>query len=251
MRATEAPAPATVGDVMDILSVTPHSYKMLPQANALLASHFNMPAHEILIDTLADAKNIHAFCLNLGTGKYKPNAISTYRKHVQFLVNTAKRRGWKPGNAAPEAWRNLLALSQKHRCSSLAKEMSALRAKPQDVTIADVDDWIQQRGRDGFNFESATKNRTAFWRMLREVGCTSQRPMCLIRDRNYGVNLEDFPLALKQEVLSLLAWKTKEYARGRSKKARHRPVTAKNLEGMICRLYGYFTRVRPDAMRGN
>ncbi len=56
--------------------------------------------------------------------------------------------------------------------------------------------------------------------MLREVGCTSQLPMCLVRDKNYGVKLEDFPQALKQEVLELLAYKTREYVPGRSKKAR-------------------------------
>ena len=72
--------------------------------------------------------------------------------------------------------------------------------------------------------------------MLRETGCTSKLRTCLIRDRAYGINLEDFPPALKQEVLDLLAWKTKEYAPGRSKKARIRPVTARNLKGFICRL---------------
>ena len=197
----DAPAvslPETVGDVMDILSLTTHSYKMLPQTNTLLAIHFNMPAEKILLDIL-DERNINSFCL--GLGKYKANAVSTYRKHVQFLLNTAKRNGWKPGQFVPQAWRELLALSRKHGCSSLAKAMSALRSKPQDVSIQDVEDWTLQRGRDGFNCLHAKRNRTVFWRLLREVGCTSQRPLCLIRDKNYGIKLENFPPAFRQEVL--------------------------------------------------
>jgi hypothetical protein len=249
----DAPAvsfPKTVGDVMDILATTTHSYKMLSQTNILLANHFDMPPEQILLDTLADEKNIHAFCLRLETGKYKPNAVNTYRKHVQFLVNTAKRHGWKPGKAVSQEWRKVLDASMQRGCSTLAKSMSGIRAKPEDVTIADVEEWAKQRGRDGFSFGSATQRRTKFWRLLHELGCTSQRPMCLIRDKNYGVKLEDFPESLKQEVLSLLAWKTREYAPGRSRKARHRLVTAKTLQAMICRLYGYATLIKTNEIGG-
>jgi integrase len=56
---------------------------------------------------------------------------------------------------------------------------------------------------------------------------------------DYGVPASELPEPLASEVKQLLVWKQAKYMRGRPQWTRHRPVTAKLLEKVICRLFGF------------
>jgi len=80
--------------------------------------------------------------------------------------------------------------------------------------------------------------------MLNRRAWGRQLPTCLLREKNYGVPLEQFPPPLKGEVVELLRWKQAEYAFDRPKDARHWPVTSKRLQHVICALLGFVVNVR-------
>lgn len=71
--------------------------------------------------------------------------------------------------------------------------------------------------------------------------------MCIVREKDYGIPLEDFPVELKRQVRELLRWKRAEYSRGRPKSGHHREITSKRLEHVICALYGFTVNIRGES----
>lgn len=56
--------------------------------------------------------------------------------------------------------------------------------------------------------------------------------------------MQHFPAQLRKEVEALLKWKQAEFAPGRPRKARQRPVTAEGLKSCIQQLYGFATQIQ-------
>jgi integrase len=129
------------------------------------------------------------------------------------------------------------------KCEELAIHLSQIRKKPQDVTIEDVDAWVQQVIMDDQTYRGATSQKGRFWRLLRACGCTEQLPLCLTREKGYGIPLDKLPTQLKREVTELLSWKGAEFALGRRNSARIRKVSSDGLRHTICQLYGFATSI--------
>jgi hypothetical protein len=125
----------------------------------------------------------------------------------------------------------------------MVKEVARVRTMPEDVTIPDIENWVESKIDQERSYGWTRVMRKRFWRLLRDCGCTVQTPMCIVRESNYGVPLEQFPADLRNEVLALLKWKQAAYSLNRSKHGRHRAVTAKNLRKVISLLYGFAVNV--------
>ncbi len=98
----------------------------------------------------------------------------------------------------------------------------------------------------GLSFRHATSTKTRFWRLLRDAGCTDQTPICILREKNYGIPIDSFPADLRREAIELLKWKQAAYAMDRPRGGQHRPVTAKRLRHVLCALLGYAVNVREE-----
>jgi len=126
-----------------------------------------------------------------------------------------------------------------------------MRKAPKDVTIEDVDAWAETRVQHDHSFYSVRKEKTWFWRLLRDCGCTELTPLCILREKHYGLPIDQFPPGLKKEVLELLRWKRAEYSVGRPKGGRLREVSSKLLQQIICEVAGYAAHVREESEIGS
>lgn len=234
--------PRTLADLLEILGeIPPREFPMLRSTCSMLGTYLDKPVDQITIDSVNESRS--GFRPFLESRTYAENSIRTYVNHVRILLKSASEFGWKPDDAVPEQWRGVLALAGEKKCADVAKYLARIRKTPHEITIEDVDHWAYLRVQQGISYEEARRRKALFWRLLRDCGCTEQTPMCIVREKNYGVPLEQFPSGLKKEVLELLRWKQAEYSVDRPKGARHRPVTAKRLEELICQVLGFATNV--------
>ena len=197
---------------------------------------------QILLDSVNDTRD--GFPPFLRSRKYAASSVRSYLNFRRILLKSAQEFGWDPSQAWPEAWRGVLAIAAERKCADIVKDLARVRTRPPDVTIDDVDRWVEMKIAQDRSYSWAVSRKKRFWRLLRDCGCTEQTPKCILRESNYGVPLEQLPPDLKAEVLALLKWKQAPFALDRPKYAHHREVTAKNLRKVIGQLYGFAANVR-------
>ncbi len=227
----------------------PPQLRMLRSTCAQFAAYQNTAPEQITINAMDQNKG--GFRAYLETRKYKENSVRTYVNFVRILLNYARVLGHDLSREVPEAWREVLALSNAQRCGAIALHLMRTRKDPRDVTIEDVNSWLAMISREGLAFLYAQKKTTHFWRILRECGCTNQNPMCFVREKRYGVRLRDFPPRMKQEVTDLLKWKCADYSIDRPKNGHHRAITSKFLQQVFCTLLGYALNIRNETQIGS
>jgi len=229
--------PKTLDDLLNIWANQPTpQLPMLRTTCSLLAAYIGAPTDRISIDSVRDARE--GFRTFLAGRKYKENSVRTYVNHVRILLKSARKYGWKP-TEVPEAWRGVFAIASTQKCVCITRHLARLRKSLNDVLVEDVDQWVDQRTKNGYSYRQAQLNGTRLWRILRDCGYTGQLPKRFLREKNYGIALEQFPPDFKREIQTLLAWKQAKSSLDRPKGARHRPVTSKLLEHFICGMYGY------------
>jgi hypothetical protein len=214
---------------------------MLRTTCARLADFFQMSVEDISIDAVDRSRK--GFRPFLEGRQYGENSVRTYVNHVRILLNSASAAGWQPTDPTSEEWRRVIAIAAEKNCTDVARHLAAIRKSPREVTIEDVDQWVHVAAQRGLAYRSATARRSCFWRILRDCGYAKKLPVCILREKNYGIAIEDFPADLKKEVTDLLKWKQVPYAWDRPKGARHRPPTAKRLAHVISALYGYAVNI--------
>jgi hypothetical protein len=236
----------TLGDLLELLEKNPPpELPTLRTTCCRLVDYLDgKPIDQVTVDSVCE--NRDGFRAFLKGRNYKENSIRSYVNHARILINSARELGWRPNEAVPEEWRGVLALAAGKRCAEIVIYLARIRKMPKDVTIEDVDQWAQIRIQQGLSFDRARSKKTWFWRLLRDCGCTKQTPKCILREKNYGVPIKQFPLRLKKEVLELLRWKRAEYSLDRPKDGRHREVTSKRLRQVICAVVGYAINIRDE-----
>ncbi len=239
---TQTQAPTTVASLLDILADDPpKAFPMLKTTCTHLSAFFNRPVAEILLDSVELEKD--GFRRFLESGKRPRNSVRTYTNHARMLLNLAREHGWTPGDAVSERWSEVYELSKQQKCSKLVRHLARIRRTPNDVSIADVERWTQERVRQGSVYVYQRAVVRQFWRILQQCKCTTLSPDVMFRQERYGIPLKDFSSGLKAEVEGLLTWKQAASAAGRPKGARVRPVTAKSLELVISALVGFAAKV--------
>src|SRR6266481_6581167 len=108
------------------------------------------------------------------------------------------------------------------RCSShvetgIAKHLAQMRKMPRDVTIEDVDGWVQMKVQQGASYRHARIKKTWFWRILLDGGYTKHTPDFILRGKDYGIPVGQLPPGLRAEVNELMRWKQAAYSSGRPK----------------------------------
>jgi Phage integrase family len=237
--------PKTLGNLMKIWAQDPpRQHAMLRTTTARLADYLETPVEDIPIETVERSRR--GFRAFLEGRKYGENSIRTYVNHVRILLDIARAAGWELQDSMSEEWKRVLGLTDDRRCKELVWHLISIRKTPHEVTTEDVDEWVRSAAQRGFAYRSATKRRSAFWRILRDCGYAQKLPPCILREKNYGISIAEFPSDLKQEVTELLKWKQDFYRYDRPKGARHRPPTAKRLRHVICALYGFAVNVKGE-----
>ncbi len=237
--------PKTLRDLFDIFAANPpKSLSMLHATWSVLAGYLQMSADQITIDSVFD--NSDGLSRFLESRKYAKNSVRSYGNYVRILLRKAEEFGWNPDEAFPEAWRGVLALAPEHKCADMTKHLARRRKTPADVTIEDIDGWVQMRTEQGRSYKYMQSKKTSFSRLLRICGYTELTPILLIREKGYGIPLDQLPPDLNRELAELLRWKQAVYSNGRPKDARHRKATARNLRQVTCGVTGYAINVRGE-----
>jgi hypothetical protein len=244
--AVEVRSPETLADLLDIFAENPPpEFPTMRTTCARLSDYLDMPVGQITIDSVNETRD--GFRPFLEGRKYANNSIRTYVNHARRLLKSATQFGWKPDESMPEEWRGVLALAEESSCADLAKYIAKMRKSPQEVTIEDVDGWVEICIQNRLSQEYSENKRTWFWRLLRDCGCTEQTPLCLLREKRYGIPLEQFPVGLGKEAAELIRWKGAEYSAKRPKGGRHRKVTSTHLKYLIQALFGYAINIRGES----
>lgn len=126
----------------------------------------------------------------------------------------------------------------------LVRHLSALKPKPRDVALVDVDDWLESRVRAGFTMPQTRNARLWFWRMVFNSNPADATASGNPRQVRYGVPLDKLPPVLKRELQDLLKWKQATFSPDRPKHGQHREVTALHLQRLFCGLFGYASAIR-------
>jgi integrase len=243
--ANQLQSPKTLGDLLHILRENPPpEFPTMCTTCARLSSYLDKLIDQITIDSVNQTRD--GFRPYLESRRYAESTVRTYVNHTRLLLKSAGEFGWEP-KPVQEEWRSVLALAQERKCADLAKYLAGIRETPRDVTIEDVDGWVEICIQKRLSQEYSENKRTWFWRLLRDCDSTDQTPLCLIREKNYGVPLEQFPEGIRREVVELLRWKSAEYSAKRPKGGRHRAVTSTNLKYLIQALYGFAANIRGES----
>jgi integrase len=236
----------TIGGLLDILSKNPpRAFSMLRTTCSMLGTYLETPATQVPIDSIH--KNKDGFRPFLQNRKYAENSIRTYVNHLRILLKIAREFGWKPSEEVPQAWRDVLSAAAYNKCEDIAKHLAEMRKMPRDVTIEDVDSWVQMKVQQGASYRHARTKKTWFWRILLDGGYTKHTPDFILREKDYGIPIGQLPLGLRAEVNELMRWKQAAYSSGRPKDGRHRAVTSNNLRQLVCGLIGFAINIYCEA----
>lgn len=228
----------TLGSLLEALSKDPPQILPMLKATAvLLTRYFNKQPSEILLDSVRE--ELDGFRRFIEENRYKKNSVRTYLNHARILLRSASKLGWKPGRFVPEMWQHVYEISKSRGLSRLVMHLARLRSSPKDVTIADVDRWVQRKTQEGRWYVHQRILASRFWQLLLECDCTELDLSSVLRHPDYGMPLQEFPAPLRAEVEELLRWKQAAVAFDRPKGARIRAVTARSLQQLISRLAGY------------
>ena len=242
--ATPAPAPTTLHDLMVLLEKNPPKhYRMLRSTAAVVAAKFfNLSLEAITLDRVAEMRG--QFRRRLEAEKYTENSVRSYVNYVRILIRISRNLGWRPGQNLPQEWQRILPLARKRKCADIVHYLAQTTKSPKDVTINEMEEWLDVRLQEGLKYNGQRDKKNRFWRLLKDCGWHANLPISIVRVASYGIRLDQCPEPLKSEVTALLKWKTEPFAYKRLPGFQVRQVTAEVIEETFCRLLGFAVKIR-------
>jgi integrase len=237
----------TVHDLLMALNEHPPSeYPMLRSTAARLSEFYGRPTEEIKLDLLPE--DIDGFRDHLTGLRYKKNSVRSYVNFAHRLIASAKELGWEPAPPClPAGWDPLLTDATEAGCRRLLRYLANKGLSPAAVEQADLDEWVQIEVKRGASYLKAQGRATRMRRIIVRGGFTSKLEVNKVQKAAYGIPMEKFPETLRAEIEEVLRWKQDRFVPSRPKKAKVRPVTARCLEGVFSRLYGFVVNVEDIA----
>ncbi len=211
-----------------------------------VSNFLNVPLEQLEIDVLVgldpDFRNY------LKERRYKEGSVRSYSNFVSILLKAAKELGWEPRQSQFfEAWKAIAdAMPPRSYCRGIIAYSIRHGKAPSRFCDDDLDAWGQTLLDNGRSYIYVTAVKGNFRRALVKSGFSTRLPhlCCTSHKRStYAIPVECFPATLRAEVEKLLKWKQDEYAEGRPRRQRLRPISANKLATCIARLYGVVTRI--------
>ena len=238
----------TLQDLVLALEFDPQ-ISMLKTTAGRVSACLGLPLNQLAIDVLVDLGP--AFTGYLKAQHYKPNAVRAYRNYTNILLRKARELGWEPSKPiVPGEWQTIFtALGGLPSFNRILRFAIRNGKNPSQFCDRDLDAWENEMVKAKLSVRSAQQVTRRFRRALIQLRLAEQVPNITSSRRGgqfrYGVPLKLLPESLRNEVQILLDWKQAPYEEDRPHRAKHRKITAKHLEAIITRLYGFITNVRP------
>ena len=224
--------------------------KMLRTTAGHVSNFLKVPVEQLEIGALVDIGP--EFTLYLTERRFKRDSVRSYSNFAAMLLRAAKDLGWaSPQPEVPDEWKAILAVMQQHRpgnkrgqyygCAKIIRYAIRLGRSPSQFCDEDLNTWCEAQLKRGRSYEYMNSVRSNFRRALTKNGLTEKLPAIRTAHKYtpYGIPLRSFPARLRTEVEALLRWKQAVFAPGRPRRGKHRAVTAKHLEDVITRFYGF------------
>lgn len=228
----------TTGDLLTALKQDPPaSFGMMKTTCGHLGTYLNLPGDQIALDMVEATKA--GFRHFLASRNYAENSIRGYVSQVGSLLKAARKFGWDPDLAISNIWKDLLTRAAENEAMGLTKHFSRITTDPSEITIEALEQWEDSKIQQGTYHTSARRARNRFVRFLHRAGWTSLNPPGMQNKENYGIPVRLLAPGLRGEVEALLKWKQAEFAPGRPKKGKIRPVSAQKLREFFGELAGY------------
>jgi hypothetical protein len=182
---------------------------------------------------------------------------------IDLLLKEAVRLGWVPDQFLSDTWRSFLPEAQRQRCAELVRHFALQGLEAGDLTRHEINVWINRNVQERvYSFSTAWLMASQFTTILLGRGYSNVDQIAAARLGRYGKPLKDFPEPLKTRVEEFISFRLRradgtgdpdEDEEGdwddddvdapmpKSRK-QIRVVSAKKLEGAICRLYGFLCR---------
>jgi len=239
----------TVCDLLAALSGD-NQIRMLRTTAGHISDCLNIPLDQLTIDALVGLAP--KFTTYLVGRRHARNSIRSYCNYAGLLLRRARELGWTPKQPpqASEAWAPITAaVAEIPGARGIPCFATNIGKIPSTLTDDDLNNWRKMMLAQKRGYHYVDRVVRDFRRQLARAGLASNLPQVSnwkpATANRYFIPLNDFPPSLRQEVLNLLTWKQAPYARGRLPKSRLRPVSARNLESSITRLYGFVVNILP------
>jgi integrase len=233
----------------DLLAELPRDKQlaMLRTTAGHIAAFLNASIEKLPIQALVGVTQ--EFRAYLKQNRYKRNAANSYCNYAGALLRKARELGWvEDSSEIPKEWKAIAsAMKVLHGAGGIINFAIARGKTPATFNDDDLSNWARMMLNQDKCYEYIRRLPHDFRRVLQNIGFADSVPGIFNNWKSvppYFVPLRDFPPTLRQEVSDLLQWKQSAYVQTKRKK-RLRPVSARNLQAAITRLYGFLTNVRP------
>lgn len=246
-----AQPPSTVHELLESMgSLTgdQSQLSMLRTTAAKLSEFSELALDKLPIEFLIEVTQTFAFYLK--TRRYSPNTIRTYCRYARQLLHFAEELGWSSEKGPVAlAWESIIAALKKIPRSTRGIVRFAIRIgkTPADLTDKDLEEWRAWMQRRGRTYTTARNVAQKFRRAVSRAELRDLLPKLSWEIHPsvnvYRVKTNDMPEPIRSEVVALLKWKQDRFAKGRPSRGRLRAVSARLLESLINRVYGYAVNV--------
>jgi len=247
--------PMTVGDVLKSTAQS-DSRSRQRETIRIFAKQCRLkgPVDSINLDDLYERRR--QFIVALARLRIEPQERRRHSDRIKDLLNRANDLGWKPDQFLSEKWRSYFAKAQEEGCLELLRHFARLRVEPEKLTIAEIDNWVDQRtiNRDK-SFASAWTIGSRFTTMLLK-DYPDLDPVSAAQLDDYAIEVESMAPTLQREVRALITFR-RNRADGVDDEVDHRywddyvnlppvkkreqirEIRAKQLEAVIRRVCGF------------
>jgi len=212
------------------------------------ATFLGVPPEQLPIDSVADVVDSPSdFKAHLRDRKYKRHTARSYCSSLRIAVNKARAFGWSPSRPEVPEWEPIRKAVAQRGCGKIVGYAIREGIVPSEFTNEHLETWAKKRMDSAKSYSATVKMKEQFRRQIVRAGLQASLPRLTLatkKNTNLAVPLSGLPVALRTELESLLKWKQAEFAPGRPRKCKHRPVTASQLGRIIRMLYGFVTTIR-------
>lgn len=250
-RNISGPPPETLQELLDAIQrrepERTHLLSMLNSTVAHIEQVLVQRANKIAIRQLLEIKP--ALQRHLRERGFRRNSVRSYTNYLRILLNKAKSLGWSESSPELEAaWADVRrATSKKTGCSGIVRYAIRHGKAPADFAEADLTAWREAAIRDGRQGGYTTDVKNRFKKAVYDARLAATLPglaFCCRERKYYGIPVSRLPEPLRTEILNLLEWKTAPFSLGRPRRAKTRPISAKQLRWVLGHIAGFVIRIK-------
>jgi hypothetical protein len=214
---------------------------MLHAVAARFLEFVSLTAECVPIEMLYDQKD--SFIASLRAGPYKTSSVKSYRNYLNILLRRAHEAGWvRTEKVLPSDWQAVIDVLPSHHMRSIVSFAVRIGKDPGTLCEDDLAAWRLERVKEGRSLKDAEGDCSRFRTAIVRTGLSAQLPLIKPRVNRYGVALADMHPDLRREIEELMEWKQSEFQLDRAT-TRIRPISAKKLTNLICRIAGYVQKI--------